>query len=83
MARKQVHHRITPMRLTAALLIVPSIGLGAFAWWGQYTVEGRTQYDEMDGLYPFDAGLLAGFLIVVALGFAWLGARQRARRQRQ
>jgi hypothetical protein len=71
------------MRLTAALLIVTAIGLGAFAWWGQYTVEGRRQYDEMDGLYPFGAGLLAAILVVVALGFAWLGARRRARRQRQ
>jgi hypothetical protein len=71
------------MRFTAALLLLISIALGAFAWWGQYTVEGRTQYDEMDGLYPFGAGLLAAILVVVALGFAWLAVRQRARRSRQ
>jgi hypothetical protein len=72
-----------PMRLVAALLLVTAAALGVFAWWGQYTVEGRTQYDEMDGLYPLGAGLLAVILVIVALGFAWFGARQRARRQRR
>ena len=71
------------MRLVAALLLVTAAALGVFAWWGQYTVEGRTQYDEMDGLYPLGAGLLAGFLVVVALGLLWLAARQRVRRQRR
>jgi hypothetical protein len=71
------------LRLTAALLFAIAAALSAFAWWGQYTVEGRTQYDEMDGLYPFGAGLLGGFLVILASGLVWLDARQLARRRRR
>ncbi|MCW8088021.1 hypothetical protein [Sabulicella glaciei] len=67
------------MRVVVALLLLLAAALGAFAWWGQYTVAGRTRYDEMDGLYPLGAGLLAGFLILAAAGVAWLAARQRKR----
>lgn len=67
------------MRVVVALLLLSAAALGAFAWWGQYTVAGRTRYDEMDGLYPLGAGLLAGFLVLVAAGIGWLEARRRNR----
>ena len=68
------------MRFTAAPLLISAIALGAFAWWGQYTVAGRARYDEMDGLYPFGARLLAGCLVLVAFGLLWFASRQRRRR---
>ena len=37
------------MRLTAALLLLVVVALGAIAWWGQYTVTGRNCYDEIAG----------------------------------
>lgn len=68
------------MRLVVALLLLSAIGLGGFAWWGMSTAAGRARYDEMDGLYPFGAGVLAGFCVILALILAWIAARRARRR---
>jgi hypothetical protein len=46
-----------------------------FAWWGTQTPAGRSKYDEMDGLYPMGAGVLAILLLMVAI-VLWLIARK-------
>ncbi|WP_207539476.1 hypothetical protein [Sabulicella rubraurantiaca] len=71
------------MRVVVALLLFFAVTLGVFAWWGLYTVAGRTRYDEMDGLYPLGAGLLAGFLVLVACGVGWLAVRRWAQWRRR
>jgi hypothetical protein len=68
------------MLFTVFLLFIAAAARGTFAFWGQYTVAGRTQYDEMDGLYPLGAGLPAGLMVIAALGVAWLARRQQAPR---
>jgi hypothetical protein len=67
------------MRFAAVLLLLSSVALCAFAWWGTSTVVGRTRYDEMDGLYPLGAGLLGVLLacIGIVLGCLTLCRRRR------
>lgn len=47
--------------------LVLALLLGAFCYWGLFTGSGQRQFDEMDGLIPFYAGILA---IVALLLFA-------------
>lgn len=49
------------------VLLVLALLLGAFCYWGLFTGSGQRQFDEMDGLIPFYAGILA---IVALLLFA-------------
>ena len=72
--------RILPPRSAARviviLLIAAAAALVAFAWWGQYAAAGRRAFDEMDGLYPFAAGVLGVLLTVAAALAAWWMARR-------
>jgi len=54
------------MRTVACLALLASLALGSFAWWGTSTAAGRARFDEMDGIYPLGAGLLAALLIMLA-----------------
>ena len=54
------------MRILITILLSAAVALGAFAWWGMFTAGGRRRFDEMDGLYPFFAGVAAGVLALVA-----------------
>ena len=54
-----------PMRLIVVLLCAASV-LFAFGGWGLWSAAGRRAFDEMDGLYPFFALVLAGVLLGVA-----------------
>jgi hypothetical protein len=65
------------MRLLALILAIVALPLGIFAWWGTSTAKGRAKYDEMDGLYPMGAGVLAGVLIVAAILLALIARRGR------
>lgn len=68
--------RVLSVGPTVALVL--ALLLGAFSYWGLFTGSGQRQFDEMDGLIPFYAGMLA---IVALLLFAggtalrWLTAR--------
>ena len=68
------------VRLVSGFLLLVAIALGGFSWWGTSTATGRARYDEMDGLYPVGAGLLASICVTLALVLAWL-AVLRARRR--
>ncbi len=56
-------------------------GLAVFCWWGLFTVAGQRYFDEMAGMIPMFAGLLA---VVAALVVAVLAGVMlwRARRWR-
>ena len=65
------------MRVLVHLCLAIAAGLAAFAYWGMWTVAGRTAYDEMDGLYPLGASILAGLLVVIALALHLFSRRRR------
>ena len=68
----------------ARLIIIPliaSLGLGAFSIWGLFTEGGRQSFDEMDGMYPFFAGVAAVFFLGIN-GSMWCIHRWRSRRKR-
>jgi hypothetical protein len=52
------------MRLTGICFLVLAIGLGIFSWWGMLTATGQRRFDEMDGMYPFFAGVAAGVFLI-------------------
>ena len=55
------------MKTLALILTVLSVPLAVFGYWGTSTADGRAKYDEMDGLYPTGAGLLAIILFGAAV----------------
>ena len=63
------------MRFAPALMLTIAVMLGAFSYWGMMTETGRNRFDEMDGLYPFYAGILA--VLALLLSFAWMALRSR------
>lgn len=63
------------MRFAPALLLTIAAMLGAFSYWGMMTDAGRHRFDEMDGLYPFYAGILA--VVALLLFLAWMALRPR------
>lgn len=64
------------MKRAAWSLLVAALGLAAFACWGMFTQSGARQFDEMAGMIPVFAGLVAG---VFLLGAAGLGLAARFR----
>jgi hypothetical protein len=61
------------MKLLIIILIFAGLVGVAFGAWGIYTPQGRTKFDEMDGLYPFFSGI-AGIVSVV-IAFALIAFR--------
>ena len=47
------------MRQIARSLLLASLALGAFCYWGAFTTGGRQEFDEMSGIIPLFAGVLA------------------------
>ncbi len=62
------------MKHLALIPILLAIPLAVFGWWGTFTATGHMAYDEMDGLYPAGAGVLA-IILVIASAAASLVAR--------
>ena len=60
----------------SAILAALALALAAFAWWGLYTASGAVAFDEMDGLIPFFAGVLAAMLAIGAAVVWSLGRRR-------
>lgn len=56
------------MRTAGMLLFVAAAGLGSFSLWGLSAPEGRTRFDEMDGMIPLGAGVLAFVFGLLAVG---------------
>ena len=42
-----------------------AIGLAVFCWWGLFTSAGRRAFDEMAGMIPWFAGVLAAVAALV------------------
>ena len=57
------------------LLLTTALVLVAFAGWGLLTQSGNASFDEMDGMIPFAAALLAP-LLCLAAGGVWLIGRR-------
>ena len=55
------------MRTTANSLVLAGILLGSFYYWGLNTKSGRSRFDEMAGIIPMFAGLLACAAVAVAV----------------
>ncbi len=54
------------MRHWALGLILAAAALGTFFYWGVFTLAGHHRFDEMAGIIPYAAGLLAFILALVA-----------------
>jgi len=55
------------LRTLANSLLAAGILLGSFYYWGLNTKSGRSRFDEMAGIIPMFAGLLACAAVVVAV----------------
>ena len=58
------------MKVAALIIALVAVALGGFAVWGMFTRAGRQRFDEMDGMYPFFAGIAGAALLLVA-GVLW------------
>ena len=54
------------------MLAVVAVLLATFAWWGVHTSAGRQRFDEMAGMIPFGAAVLAALLAVASLVLWWV-----------
>jgi cytosine/uracil/thiamine/allantoin permease len=63
------------LRIAARLCLAAALALAAFAWWGLETASGRHSFDEMAGMIPFGAGVLAAVLMLCAGVAAWFSRR--------
>ncbi len=55
------------MITSSNVCLLLSLVLGTFGWWGYYTAAGQKTFDEMSGMIPFFALLVAGVLFLVGL----------------
>ncbi len=66
------------MRIAFVILLLLTVGCGAFGYWGVHTPAGRRAYDEMAGMIPMAAAwgslLLAAATVVVGW-FAFRGGK--------
>jgi hypothetical protein len=71
------------MRALANVCLLMGFLVIAFALWGTFTIGGQSRFDEMDGLYPYFAGLAGACLFVVGISLAafasWTKRRQTTR----
>ncbi len=63
------------MRSAGIVLVIVSLGLGAFCYWGMSTETGRRRFDEMAGMIPMAAGALAGLLLIVGAVLVFIARR--------
>ena len=63
------------MRKVSTALFVIALALGVFCYWGLFTTAGAKSFDEMDGLIPFFAGVVAAMLGAFAIVLAWIARR--------
>jgi uncharacterized membrane protein len=71
------------MKSIAHLLIAFAAVLGTFGYWGVFTRSGRKEYDEMAGMIPGFALLIATIFIFVALViYCFLFFNERKRRKK-
>jgi hypothetical protein len=55
------------MKNAALLLLVLSIVLGTYGYWGAFTHSGQKYYDEMDAMLPFFTLLFACLLAMISV----------------
>lgn len=53
------------MKRSAVVLLILAFALAAFGCWGLYTDAGRNRFDEMSGMIPFFALVLAVVLTLI------------------
>lgn len=63
------------MQTPAVVLFVLAIAFGAFAAWGLWTAAGRRCFDEMAGIIPLAALVLAIVAAFAAIAVWWFGGR--------
>jgi len=60
-------HQKIEMKTTALFFLIAALLAGSFGYWGTHTKAGRMQYDEMAGIIPEFAQLLAFLFFLVSL----------------
>lgn len=55
------------MRTIAVVILVISVSLGVFGYWGINTAAGRRRFDEMAGMIPYFALIAAGVLLLIGV----------------
>ena len=58
------------LKRVSLVLAIAAAALGVFCWWGLFTTAGQKRFDEMDGMYPFFAGVAAAITAVSAAALA-------------
>jgi len=68
------------MKPLMALLFIFVAGLGAFGYWGLFTLAGKQKYDEMDGMYPGLALLIPALLVLLTLVLFFIDLAKKKKR---
>ncbi len=55
------------MKLLSRILLVISIALMLYGYWGVFAVSGSKHYQEMDGYIPFMAMVVGAVMFIVRL----------------
>lgn len=52
-------------------LFIPALALSIFCYWGMFTSSGASNFDEMAGMVPIFAGVLA-FILYFIIFIIWI-----------
>jgi hypothetical protein len=63
------------MRIISILFLCVAVAMGAFGYWGCFTVAGQVRYDEMDSLIPA-ISLVGSFVAALLSALIWMAAHQ-------
>ncbi|MES2848998.1 MAG: hypothetical protein V4685_08080 [Bacteroidota bacterium] len=55
------------MKTASKILLLLSIALICYGYWGAFTSSGNKVYDEMDGVIPFGIMLLGCLLLIIVI----------------
>jgi hypothetical protein len=67
------------MKLSSYLLLLASLALMIYGYWGAFTTAGNKVYDEMDGYYPFFM-LIGGAVLFIVFLVLFFISRKKAKR---
>jgi len=67
------------MKLTSYIILIASLALMIYGYWGAFTTGGNKVYDEMDGFYPFFM-LLGGVILFITFLVLLIIMRRKRRK---
>ncbi|MEO6541526.1 MAG: hypothetical protein ABIN74_11060 [Ferruginibacter sp.] len=69
------------MKIASCIILIASLALMIYGYWGAFTTAGNKVYDEMDGYYPFFM-LLGGVVLFIVFFVLLFISNRRGRTNR-